>query len=100
MFKSALRKINSRKCLFFCEMHAWEKALVYARNTLGCQMSLFGYQSGTVSRMLLNYFESPVTFSFDGSYPLPLPSKIVCNGVLPHKYMLESGWPKEKILMA
>lgn len=97
MFKSALKKLKVKKCLYPCEMQEWEKALISARDALGIETSLYGYVSGTVSRMLLNCFNHPEEVSDGGSYALPQPDKIVCNGRLPYAYMKESGWPEEKL---
>jgi len=62
-------------------------------------MSLYGYQHGTVSRMLLNYFNDPCEITGSGPYIMPQPDKIICNGRLPHDYMKESGWSEEKLSM-
>lgn len=99
-FESLLRKVKASKCLYLCEMHAWEKALISAREIVGCAMPLYGYQSGTVSRMLLNYFNYPNELINDNLYPMPLPEKVICDGRLPYNYMRDSGWPEDRISIA
>lgn len=97
MFKSLLNKVKAKKCLYLCEMHAWEKALIFAKNKTALPISLYGYQHAVVPRMILNYFNFPSEISDTNSYAIPLPEKIICNGQLPYQYMRDSGWPKEKL---
>jgi len=97
IFSKILEKIEPEKCIYLCEMHEWEKSLVLARNALGIKTSLFAYQQCTVSRMLLNYFNHPSEIRDVKKYALPQPDRIICNGNLPYSYMLESGWPSDKI---
>jgi surface carbohydrate biosynthesis protein (TIGR04326 family) len=99
-FRAILEKIKPEKCLYLCEMQEWEKALICAGNALGSRTSLYGFQSGTVSRMLLNYFNYPPELSDGGSYHLPRPNKIICNGRLPYSHLQESGWPRERLWVA
>ena len=100
MFKSLLGRFNNGKCLYYCEMHAWEKALASAKNALGCGISLMGYQHATVSSMLLNYFNDPSEFMESGAYMMPIPDAVICNGRIPYGYLRESGWPAEKLHIA
>lgn len=97
MFRNLLKRLKVKKCLYLCEMHAWEKALISARDALGIKTYLFGYQPGTISRMYLNYFNHPLELSGKGRYPISRPDKIICNGNIPYVYMKESGWAEEKL---
>jgi surface carbohydrate biosynthesis protein (TIGR04326 family) len=97
MFKTLLRKLETKKCLYCCEMHAWEKALINARDAAESKVGLLAYQHATVSRMLLNYFNGNEVSSSNGSFPIPRPDILACNGQLPYRYMVESGWPKERL---
>ena len=81
-------------------MHAWEKALIFARNASRNATPLLGYQSGTVSRMLLNYFNDPAELKANGSYAMAQPEKIICNGKISYNYLEKSGWPVEKLSIA
>lgn len=100
MFKSMFNRVKVRKCLYFYEMQIWEKALISARGAVGSTVSLYGYQAGTVSRMLLNFFSDPSEIIDDTLYALPRPDRVICNGCLPYAYMRESGWPEEKLIIA
>src|SRR3989338_11061874 len=100
MFKSLLDRVKAGKCLYYCEMHGWEKALLSAKNAIGSKISLLGYQHATVSKMLLNYFNDPSEMTGKGSFALPQPDKLICNGQLSLSYMKESGWPEEKLIKA
>lgn len=100
MFKSLLKRVKVQRCLYLCEMHAWERALIFARNVLKSKIFLAGYQPGTVSRFLLNYFNDPAEIKENGPFTMPRPDKIICNGQLPFNYILESGWPKEMLSIA
>lgn len=100
IFKSILKKFKTRKCLYYCEMQAWEKALSSACRAVGSKTALLGYQHSVVSPMYLNYFNSPDEIKEDTSYPIPQPDKIVCNGRLSYGRILESGWPVEKVYIA
>ena len=100
MFKALLNKIKAEKCLYLCEMHAWEKALINARDAMGITMPLYGYQSGTIGRMTLNYFNHLNEIIDDSAYSMPCPDKVVCNGQKPYNCMKESGWSKERLYIA
>lgn len=97
MFRTLLKKLKAEKCLYHCEMHAWEKALIFARDRAEIEMPLYGYYGGAASKMLLGYANDPREVSETAPYAMPKPDKIICNGRLPYNYMRESGWPKEKL---
>ncbi len=96
-FKSLLCEIKARKCLYYFEMHAWEKALISAKDAIGSTLPLLAYQHTTVSEMLLNYFNDPDEIYGGGSFAIPKPDKVICNGPLPYNYMKESGWAEEAL---
>jgi|ETNmetMinimDraft_20_1059909.scaffolds.fasta_scaffold07347_2 surface carbohydrate biosynthesis protein (TIGR04326 family) len=88
-------------CLYYFENHAWEKAMICARDHGKNNLKLLGYQHSTVARMLLNYFNHKSETSEEKvSFPLPKPDKIICNGNIPFNYMKESGWPDEYLCIA
>ena len=97
IFKRILKYFYPQKCLYSCEMHAWEKALIQARNASGVKTKLYAYQAGTISSMLLNYFNHPKEFSGNSSYSMPRPDSIACNGRVPYDYMRGSGWPQDNL---
>ena len=96
-FKNMLKTLNPKKCLYSCEMRAWEKALLAARDAAGSETFLFAYQAGTVSTMHLNFYNHSDELKQTDNYCLPKADKILCNGCRPYESMLGSGWPKEKI---
>ncbi|MBF0517050.1 MAG: hypothetical protein HQK97_08025, partial [Nitrospirae bacterium] len=100
LFKSVFKKFDIDKCLYLCEMHAWEKALIYARDTTKTRTRLFGYQSGAMPEMILNYFHTPLEVRPDVPYPIAVPDKIICNGRLNYDHMIKSGWTKDKVCIA
>jgi surface carbohydrate biosynthesis protein (TIGR04326 family) len=97
LFGEMFKRLQIKKCYYYCEMHAWEKALISARNSLSRATSLYGYQSGTVSRMLLNYFPSSKEINDSRDYPMPKPDKLLCNGNNPYMLFKDSGWKDNEI---
>ena len=55
MFKSLLNKLETRRCLYYCELQTWEKALISARDALGSRMFLLSYQHGLRCRRQLDH---------------------------------------------
>lgn len=101
IFNSLLSKVKAKKCLYYCEMHAWEKALILSRSRNRTEMSLFGYQHATVPKMILNYFNDMHELSNDcKQYAMPQPDMIICNGKLPYSYLRSCGWPDGKLCIA
>lgn len=99
IFSSVFKEIDPAKCIYQCEMHAWEKALLSAGKAVGHGSRLYAYQPATLSRMLLNCFNDPAEVRSYAAYSMPRPDKIICNGDLPCRYMEESGWPKEDLMV-
>ena len=99
IFKEMVRKINGRVWVFPTEMHFWEKALIDARNSIGSGTSLFAYQPAGISKMHLFYFNDPREMRREGSYPMPIPDKLLCDGPRPHSYMVQSGWEAGRLEM-
>ncbi|MBF0403300.1 hypothetical protein [Candidatus Magnetominusculus xianensis] len=99
-FKRLLSTIKARKYLYLLEHQAWEKAFISAKKALGLTPPVLGSQSGTVSQMLLNFFNDPSEIRDTGRYSLPKPDIIICNGQHPYSFMLGSGWPQEKLYIA
>lgn len=100
IWQKVLKQFKAEKCLYYCEMHAWEKALILAGNAVKNKIPLLAYQHATVSRMLLNYFNDPLEMRYDAEYNIPQPDKIICNGEIPLDYMKESGWAEDKLVIA
>ena len=99
-FKRMLKRLKAKKVLYHCEMRAWEKALISARDAAGVKTSLLAYQAGTVPRMHLNFFNHPSEILDARKYSLPRPDRIICNGRVPYVCMMESGWPEKNVTIA
>jgi len=97
MFRELLKRTKANVCVFPCEMHFWEKALINARDSLKSQTTLFAYQPAGMSRMLLNYFNDPSEMIEEGKYPIPLPDKLLCDGTITNAYMRASGWKADRL---
>jgi len=96
-FKNLFRQIHPKKCLYPCEMRAWEKALIAAATGESEKISFFAGQFGTVPRMHLNFFNHSDEIKDDDKYSMPQPDKVLCNGSLPLKSIAQSGWKEGKI---
>ena len=99
-FKRLLRIKKIKKILYYCEMHAWEKALISAKSSMKNKIQLFAYQHATVPWMLLNYFNSPIEVSDISRFSIPKPDMIICNGKLTYQYMSDCCWPEDKLTIA
>lgn len=99
-FARMVARTRAHACVYPCEMHAWERALAAARDTAeraaaiapGRLLPLLGYQSGTVSPMLLNYFHDPRETAGEGAYPMPRPEIVAVDGEHPRRGLAGSGW--------
>lgn len=82
-----------KDCLYYCEMHAWEKALNAAKREVNPNVRTIGYQHSTVSRNFFNYFYDETEInSKSGCSDLPLPDIIACNGELMCSMLASSGY--------
>ena len=98
LFKAMLKELDVEKCLYYCEQHAWEKALICARNSVNSRIKLYGYQHSTVPPMLLNYFNDPREISRIGrDYAMPTPNWLLCNGNRTTNQMINCGWPEDRV---
>jgi len=98
-FMNLFNSIRPVKCLFPCEMRAWEKALIAAGSGAEKKITFFASQAGTVPKMHVNLFNHPDELNKDVLYPMPQADKILCNGALSLRYLSESGWRKEKMYL-
>ena len=96
-FKDLFKEMRPEKCLYPCEMRAWEKALISARDSENEKTTLFAGQFGTVPTMHLNFFNHRDEIENRGKYFMPQPNRILCNGSLSIESIAESGWGKNKM---
>lgn len=81
-------------CLYYLEMHAWEKALNAAKKDINPQVRTIGYQHSSVSRNELGHFyDKTETVRTGKPSDLPLPDLLACNGQYLHDLFSESGFP-------
>jgi surface carbohydrate biosynthesis protein (TIGR04326 family) len=95
IFREVFKKIPGIvDCLYYCEMHAWEKALNAAKKDINPQIRTIGYQHASVSRNDLGYFyDKSETISRGKLSDLPLPDILACNGKYLYDLLSESGYP-------
>ena len=81
-------------CLYYCEMHAWEKALNAAKKDINPQIRTIGYQHASVSKNDFGYFyDKSETVSTGKPSDLPLPDILACNGKYLYDLLSVSGYP-------
>jgi len=97
-FKNMYKRLNNVDIgIYFYENHAWEKAMISAKNHTGSGIKMLAYQHSTFPRFLLNYFNHPSEIKDKKNYSIPKPDMILCNGNIPYCYFKESGWEDENL---
>lgn len=90
IFRS-VKKIN--KCLFYCEMQAWEKALIAAKNKISPHIKTISFQHTSVMRNYFFYFyKKNETVQNGKAIDFPLPDLLLANGNLMYSLLSESGY--------
>ncbi len=88
---------DASQCLYLCEMHAWEKALLAARGRRAPGLKTVGFQYGILPRNFYPYFPDPAEVGADGrTTDMPLPTVFAANGDIPLAMMREVGYPSLK----
>lgn len=81
-------------CLYYNEMHAWEKALNAAKRNEHKEIRTIGFQHSSVLKNFFNYFyDKRETGNNNGPAALPLPDILACNGEHTCAFLSESGYP-------
>lgn len=81
-------------CLYFAEMHAWERALCAAKKNIAKEMLLIGYQHAIAPRNLLSYFSDKRETERKGEdFELPLPDVFACCGDRLKEMFEPCGYP-------
>lgn len=97
-FKNMYKRLNNVDVgVYFYENHAWEKAMISAKNHTGSGVTMLAYQHSTFPRFLLNYFNHPSEIKDKEKYSIPKPDMILCNGNIPYCCFKESGWEDDKL---
>ncbi|MFC1807520.1 hypothetical protein ACFL0T_04045 [Candidatus Omnitrophota bacterium] len=85
---------NASHCIYYTEMHAWEKALNAAKRLYAPNIKAIGFQHTGVSRNHFFYFQHPDEVIQDkGLASVPMPDILACNGDIPLSLMKRSGYP-------
>ncbi|MBF0504269.1 MAG: hypothetical protein HQL14_04105 [Candidatus Omnitrophica bacterium] len=94
IFREVFKQISGiRDCLYFCEMHAWEKALNAAKKDINPQIRTIGYQHSSVSNNDLGYFyDRSETVSTGNPSDMPQPDIFACNGQYLYDLLSQSGY--------
>jgi len=92
---------QQKRCIYCCEMQAWEKAMLSAGHRVCSGMDTIGYQHTSVSRNYLFYVHSSsemATRKMDDG--LPLPDTLASNGRLSQEWFSRCGYEEPKGLEA
>lgn len=94
MFKRVFKTMNNiNNCIYYCEMHAWEKDLVAALKSELEGIQTIGFQHTSVPINYFSYFHDKSELVGHGrADDLPLPDIIACSGKLPHSLLADSGY--------
>jgi len=81
-------------CLYYCEMQAWEKALIIAKKKESPKTQTLAFQHTVVMRNYFNYFyDVHETVQAGNVTDMPLPDKLIANGKLMYTLLSESNYP-------
>lgn len=94
-YKEVFKQIRGiEKCVYYCEMQAWEKACVAAKNQCAPQATCLAFQHTVVMRNYFNYFYAKdEVVRTRRITDMPLPDKIIANGQLMYALLSESSYP-------
>ena len=94
-YSEVFKKLPQLKtCLYFCEMQAWEKALVLAKKQQNPQLKTLAFQHTVVMENYFNYFYNKGEISATGhANDFPLPDQLIANGALTYSLLAKSNYP-------
>lgn len=94
-YKELFRRMpNSQRCLYYCEMQAWEKALNAAKKLESPQTKTLAFQHTIVMRNLFNYFyDDDELLQMNQASDLPLPDLLIANGKKMHALLASCQYP-------
>lgn len=88
------RNTEIKECLYLCEMHAWEKALIAARNAVNPNMHTIGFQHTAISRNYFSYYLDRSEFTPNkAAVSIPLPDTVASSGKYVSEILLNCGYP-------
>ena len=95
IFRNTFKRINKIKsCLYYCEMHAWEKALNAAKNNVNKMINTIGFQHVSIAKNYFHYFyDTSETVMTGQKTEMPLPDVLACNGEIMYSLLSKSNYP-------
>lgn len=86
---------NVKSCLYYCEMQAWEKALVHAKKSWSPTTKTLAFQHTVIGPNYYNYFyDKNDTLQTNNIHDFPAPDVLIANGKQMENYLLQSNYPK------
>jgi surface carbohydrate biosynthesis protein (TIGR04326 family) len=94
LFKKILSLFpQASPCIYYAEMHAWEKGLNAANKLMTKKVKTIGFQHTNVAPNYFHYFHHENELMDDGkATALPLPDILACNGDIPFGMMKRQGY--------
>jgi len=94
-FKRVFRQFpDARHCVYYSEMHAWEKALVRGKNMSAPGIKAIGFQHSIISDRYFQYYYHKEELESQGDHlSLPLADTYACNGDIPCEFLKNIGYP-------
>ncbi|MES2218858.1 MAG: hypothetical protein V4501_10665 [Pseudomonadota bacterium] len=94
-YLEVFKKLTQTKtCLYYCEMQAWEKALLLAKKQNNPAVKTLAFQHTVIMKNYFNYFYHTAEIAQTGAVgDFPLPDKLLANGTLMRSLLAESGYP-------
>lgn len=101
-FRNIFKILGPKRCLYYSEMQAWEKALNAAKKSIQPQTETLGFQHTVAIKNLFHYFYDKNDLSQKHiSTDLPLPNKLIANGKFPYsvfqEYQFTNVWEAEAV---
>lgn len=94
-YREIFRQItNIDSCLYYCEMQAWEKALLMAKKKITPKTRAIAFQHTIVTKNFFHYFHAPEEIKQKNlATDFPVPDQLIANGKLTYALLNESQYP-------
>lgn len=100
LFEAVLSRIPyQKKGFYLLENQPWERSLIYAWKNAG-HGSLTGVAHTTVSSWDLRHFFSPLEYTHNNRFQLPIPDRVALNGQAAINAYRKGGFPEDRISKA
>ena len=99
LYQRLFIKAGAKKGIYIFEQNMWEKIMLSACSA-SCQTKMRGYLQGTISPLLLKYFNHSKEIDYNGRYSLPKPHMIICDGEHPARLLKSCGWSDSMVKVA